>query len=402
MPPLAPLFRSAGAALLALASASSAAAQVDCDALPNPVYLQVGDTQEPLMKALGRALRDEETPLSLVYVTSGSCTNVEAIYTDVPITKNPLYIPSSSEAPDWTSKDPSRECKIEAGGHAVQIANSALFVSSCNPDEPPAGVALFQGPVQGYGFIVPKQSSERAITAEEGYFAFGFGNEGGAAPWDDEAFMFIRTVTKSTLLTLAAVLQVPAASWRGERFDKSSEVLSAVLASSEPEKTIGLLGVELYDGNRDKIDLLAFRAFGQRYAYFPDSTSTAFDKRNIRDGHYVPWSPTVWLTRVDGEGVPENEQAGYVIDLILGNHVTPEPSFDPLEKVIGVGLVPDCAMSVTRAYEAGPLSPYRPEQPCGCYYETVATGKTPPGCEACDGDNPCADGECRHGFCEAR
>lgn len=178
MPFLAARWRgAAGAALFALLPAV-AAAQVDCDTLPNPIYLQVGDTQEPLMKALGRALRDADPPVSLVYVTSGSCTNVEAIYTDVRITKNPLYVPSSSEAGGWTPKDPVLECKIAAGGHAVQIANSALFVSSCNPDDPPTGVRLFQGPVQGYGFIVPKQSSERAITAEEGYFAFGFGEEG--------------------------------------------------------------------------------------------------------------------------------------------------------------------------------------------------------------------------------
>lgn len=29
-----------------------------CSDLPNPVYLQVGDTQEPLMKQLGRRLRE--------------------------------------------------------------------------------------------------------------------------------------------------------------------------------------------------------------------------------------------------------------------------------------------------------------------------------------------------------
>jgi len=374
---------------------------------PNPVYLQVGDTQEPLMKALGRALRDDAAePTTLIYVTSGSCTNIEALYTGVPITKNPSYVPSRAENAAWKTSDPSLPCQIETGGHTVDIANSALFVSSCNPDAPPAGVGLFQGPVQGYGFIVPEQSSQKAITAEEAYFVFGFGNDSMASPWTDESQMFIRTVTKSTLLTLAATIHVPAAAWRGQRLDKSSEVLSGVLAAgttpATAEKAIGLLGVELYDKNRDKVNLLAFRAFGQRYAYFPDSTSTATDKRNIRDGHYVPWSPTLWLTQVDGSGTPDNATHKRIIDAILGNETSPPTSFEPLGLVIGVGLVPDCAMGVTRAFEAGPLSSYAPAEPCGCYYDAKVGSTSRADCAACDASTPCATGTCRHGYCEER
>jgi hypothetical protein len=379
-----------------------ASAQVDCATLQNPLYLQVGDTQEPLMKELGRALRNADAPITLIYVTSGSCTNVEALYTGVPITKNPLYVPSAAEDATWTPQKPGVECKIAAGGHPVELANSALFVSSCSPNPPPAGIKLFQGPVQGYGFVVPKQSSQRAITAEEAYFAFGFGERGMVTPWSNESQMFIRTVTKSTLLTLAATVHVPAAQWRGMRFDKSSEVQSALLASPAPEQAIGLLGVELFDRNRDKLTLLAFRAFQQRYAYFPDSTATSFDKRNLRDGHYVPWSPTVWLTKVDESGVPTNANARYVIDLILANEVTPKPKFEPIDIAISVGLVPDCAMGVTRAYEAGELSLYQPAEPCGCYFEAKATGKAPSACVACDATKPCATGACRHGYCESR
>jgi hypothetical protein len=391
------------APFLALSGAPvPAVAQESCAALPNPVYAQVGDTQEPLMKELGRRLRDEDPPITLVYLTSGSCTNIEAIYTDVPITKNMLYAPSSAEQPDWKPSDPAIECKIAAGGQQLELANSALFVSSCNPDGPPAGIKLFSGPVQPYGFVVPEGSSQRAITAEEAYFAFGFGDQSGAAPWNDERFMFIRTVTKSTLLTLAATISVPGSKWRGRRFDKSSEVMNALVASAMPEKAIGILGVELYDRNRDKLKLLAFRAFDQRYAYFPDSTSTAFDKRNVRDGHYVPWSPTVWLARVDAQGEPLDQDVGYVIDLILGDHTQPIPRFEPLDVVIDVGLVPDCAMSVTRSYEAGELAKYEPPEPCGCYYEAKTSGKTPDGCRTCEENIPCTRGSCRHGFCESR
>jgi hypothetical protein len=385
-----------------LASRQARAQVVDCDALPNPVYLQVGDTQEPLMKKLGRALRDADDPVSVVYVTSGSCTNVEAMYTGVPITKNPLYAPSTAEDAAWTSDKPAKECKVPAGGHAVDVANSALFVSSCDPSAPPAGIKLFQGPVQGYGFVVPKQSSQRAITAEEAYFAFGFGERGMATPWTNETQMFIRTVTKSTLLTLAATVRVPGAAWRGLKLDKSSEVQSGLLASPTPEQAIGILGVELFDRNRDKLTLLAFRAFGQRYAYFPDATATSFDKRNLRDGHYTPWSPTVWLTKVDAAGKPIDPRAAYVIDLILANEVTPKPKFEPIDIAIDVGLVPECAMKVNRTYEAGELSVYHPAQPCGCYFEAKATGKAPASCITCSTQTPCPSGVCRHGYCEER
>src|ERR1700759_530836 len=57
--------------------------------LTNPVVLQVGDTQTNLMHALGRKLRDNTdpggnpNPITLLFITSGSCTNIAAIYTPV-------------------------------------------------------------------------------------------------------------------------------------------------------------------------------------------------------------------------------------------------------------------------------------------------------------------------------
>jgi hypothetical protein len=384
-----------------LAYAHTAHAQQRCEELTNPLYLQVGDTQEPLMKTLGRALRDSAAkPITLVYVTSGSCTNIEAIYTDVPITMNAKFVPSTEEDAGWKTSDPPLTCTIAEAGHPVDVANSALFVSACNPDDPPDGVKLFQGPNQAYAFIVPESSSERAITAEEAYFVFGFGAAGKVSPWDDESFFAIRTVTKSTLLSLAAAIRVPGPRWKGMPFDKSSEVLSAVTSASEPGKAIGILGTELYDRNRDQVNVLAFRAFGQKLAYYPDSTASAFDKRNVRDGHYFPCAPTVWLTHVEDDK-PTNPLAEYVIGLILGNTVEPKPDFEPLESVIDVGLVPACAMKVTRSKEGGDLSLYAPEEPCGCYYESKVAEPSS-GCSACEEDDDCDAGACRHGFCEVR
>jgi hypothetical protein len=220
-------------------------------------------------------------------------------------------------------------------------------------------------------------------------------------PWNDETQMFIRTTTKSTLLSMAAAIHVPAAKWKGVPFDKSTQVLDAVSMSVTPEKAIGILGAEVYDAHRDVVSDLAFRTFQQKHAFYPDSTATSRDKKNVRDGHYVIWSPTVYLAPDDTQGVIVNPRAKYVVDMIQSRTTTPTPDFDPLATIISVGLVPDCAMKVTRAVEGGDLSLYSPAEPCGCFFESqVGTPST--GCMACTSDATCGTGKCRHGFCEAK
>ena len=314
-------FACAFVAAASLAATPSIARAVECTALPGEkVYLQIGDTQQPLIKELARHLRDSASkPLTLVYVTSGSCTNIEAFYNQTPITTNALYVPSAAEDPGWTTADPPLQCEVPVEGLPVDIANSNVFVNACDPSEPPAGVRLVQGPVQAYVLVVPEASTQVAITAEEGYFAFGFGAAGMAAPWVNEALMFIRPVTKSTLLAWAAALSVPAAKWKGARLDTSSEVLAAVSNAVDPQAAIGILGAEIYDQHRDVVNALAFRAFGQKRAYFPDSTRTSFDKQNLRDGHYTGLvAHGVPPARLCPPECPSVGNAQYVVNAILG------------------------------------------------------------------------------------
>lgn len=383
--------------LFALARAAEAA---PCDQLPNPIYLQVGDTQLNLMKRLGRALRTNTKPVTLVFVTSGSCTNIQAIYTRVPITGNMQYIPSATEDANWNpATSPTLTCTAPGAGVVPDIANSAVLNSQCTTETPPATVHLQQGPVQAYVLGVPIASSQVAITYEEAYFVFGFGAAGMVTPWIDEAQMFIRTVTKSTLLAWGANISVPADKWKGMRFDGSPAVVSALQTSIAPEKAIGILGVEVADAVRNSIRILAFRSKGQHAAYFPDSTSSARDKKNVRDGHYTVWSPTTWMDTVDGGGAPVKADARYVVDLITGKGVTPAPNFQPIDSISAVGLVPDCAMGVNRSFEGGPLSIYKPAQSCVCKYESLVVGST---CATCSATQTCASGTCRDGFCEVQ
>ncbi len=354
------------------------------------------------MKALGQQLRASTVnPITIIYYLSGSCTNINAMYTGVKLTVNPNYVPSQTDVPGWDPTQPSPTCTIDPAGVPLDLANSNVFISACTSTAMPANVGSYQGAIQPYVFIVPKASTQVAITAEEAYFVFGFGAADQVTPWNDPAFMFIRPVTKSTLVSMAANIHVPPAKWQGTQLAASTDVVNAVATSTSPAKTIGILGAEVYDQNRSTITSLAFRTFQQKHAYYPDSTSTSRDKQNLRDGHYTIWSPTVYLGPTDTMGNFVNPLAQYVVDLIVDKPATPTPDFDPLATVISVGLVPDCAMGVTRSVEGGDLSLYSPAAPCGCFFQSQV-GTAPASCVACTPSSTCTGGRGRHGFCEAK
>jgi hypothetical protein len=385
-----------------------------CSSLPGTVvYLESGDTQENLLKRLGRHLRDTAN-ITIAFSLTGSCTLTSDMYNGASIAANSTlkYIPSTAENPSWTPSQPEATCTTDATGAPIDVAISALLVQSCGLGGPPAGsnLALIQGPNQAYTFVVPTASNQTAIWAEEAYYSFGFGigNPLGP-PWNNDQFMFIRPTTKSTLVATALNIHLPPTKWKGVSEAASSDVVNAVANSSMPDATIGILGAEVYDGNRGKgIKTLAFQAFAQSAAYYPDSTSTAFDKQNLRDGHYTLWSPTVYITRVDASGVPTHPAVRYITDLVLGNPGATPPDggtpFDGLADVVSVGLIPQCAMRVSRSQDGGDLSPYAAAAPCACYYLSKVPGATgaPAGCTACGSDADCGDGGgmCVHGFCE--
>jgi hypothetical protein len=386
-----------------------------CSALPGTlVYIESGDTQENLLKRIGRHLRDNAN-ITLVFSLTGSCTLTSDMYMGNNIAGNATlkYIPSTAENPSWTTAQPEATCTTDPGGAPIDVAISALFVQSCGDGVPEAGsgLALIQGPIQAYTFVVPTASSQSAIWAEEAYYAFGFGNTNPMGPpWNNDQFMFIRPQTKSTLVATAFNIGVPPTDWKGQQLAASSDVVNAVTTSSNPEATIGILGAEVYDGDRGNgIKTLAYQAYSQHGAYYPDSTATAFDKQNLRDGHYPLWSPTVYIAKVDGNGVPTNPAVKYLTDLVLGTPGATPPdggtAFDGLADVVAVGLIPECAMGVQRSSDGGPLSVVTQAQgpSCNCYYLSQVPGATgtPAGCTACTADADCGGtGSCQHGFCE--
>lgn len=408
------LLATCSTALLLAPHAARAGTPPPCSSLPGTVlYLESGDTQEELLKVLGRKLRDQAN-ITLAFTLTGSCGIVSDLYTGSPLTGGIAlnYIPSTAEDPSWDPLQPELLCTVDPSGVPVDLGIAALFAESCGLGGPPpgAGLSAVKGPIQAYTFIVPTASAASAIWAEEAYYAFGFGNANALLPWNHQELMFIRPPSKSTLVATALNIGVPPNKWHGVPESASTDVLAAVASSPKPDPTIGIMGSEVYDANRGAgVKTLAFRAFGQQHAYFPDSQATAFDKQNVRDGHYTLWSPTIYLTPVTSDGTPRSAAVAYLEELVLGVEGAQAPdggaSFDALPDVVGVGLVPDCAMQVTRTVEGGPLSLYDPPEPCRCAFLHAIPGATdapPEGCTACTSDTACGTGKCRHGFCEVR
>jgi hypothetical protein len=231
------------------------------------------------------------------------------------------------------------------------------------------------------------------------------------APWTDPSFLFGRPTSKGkgTQISIGANIGVPNGKWQllndaDHQIDQSKDVptkMATYAATGGAEKVLGILGVEIYDPLRAMLHSLAFRAFGQTRSYWPDAKPTSFDKQNVRDGHYPLWSYVQFLYPTNGSDQKAvNLNAQLIVDLIVGNQVSLDPAFEPLDDVINANLVPVCAMNVSRSREGGPITAAPPSQPCGCYFDARATGAT--SCSACSDANPCANGVCRHGYCEVR
>jgi hypothetical protein len=378
-----------------------------CASLVNPLYIMSGDTQVPVLKTLGKALRQGPNPVTLVWYATGSCTIIDALYNGTPLKQVPSYIPDD---PSWdasTGTVPS--CALESAGHSIDIGIPIVFPEACAPSTtPPADLVAFKGPVQSMIFVVPHSASPEAISSAQAKLVFGQGTAGNVAPWLDPTFYFVRPPTKGTQVSLGALIGLPAAQWLGQQINLSPDVATKVATSTSPEKTIGILGSEILDSgsNRANLKALAFQAAGQTNGFLPDSTATAFDKRSVREGHYAAWAHVFYLTKVassvdGGVAQPVNANAKLLIDILTDAPNAGIPSgLDPVALVANKGLVPLCAMTVTRSTEGGNLSLFAHPDPCGCYYESKV-GTAPASCVACSAASPCAAGTCRHGFCEA-
>ena len=379
------------------------------ETLANPV-LVLGATGFP-MSTIAKAMGKSAT---IVFHETGSCDGVAAMVLERKMT-GPSVI--------YDLKGVETACTISTA-QPPDITLSALFAQSCAnqgglaaPVALPSTIADLQGPISPIIFAVPATSSQRAISAEAAYRVYGLGSLSRVAPWEDEQYIFQRRPGSGNQLAVSLTLGIDVASFRGRDSNGSSHMLDALLASDQPEKTIGISSSEIVDPNRDVMHSLAYQHFGQRAAFYPDSDRGMYDRRNVRDGHYFMWIPLHLLVRTrgsepvaavssvldpDGTRAAARDAATKLLAYVMVNREkAPLPAVDLFGALKAEGTVPQCAMKVTRKLEGAPLEPFTPPVACGCAYEAASPGSAPASCVSCTDSFQCSGGQtCSFGYCE--
>ncbi len=392
---------SAALAFGAASLSAGAARAADCTTLPSPVYVTGSSAAKGVLGKVAAVLASQN--VTVVYLSQGSCVGVAAAVTSTPAPY------TGAGLSYWDTTGAELKCDLAAPGAPFDIGISDVFADTCMPlpNGLPNYVTDFLGPVQAMTFVVPNTSNEKSISAEAAYFVFGFGNGSGVAPWTDESLMFVRTASSGTQAMIGTAIGVPANQWKGVMGASSSAVVSALNMvngggnAASQAKAIGILAADVADSNRTTLRALAYRHFGQNCGYLPDSAPNKFDKRNVRDGHYAIWGPLHLLKRNDTN--PGNQlDIQKTIDYLTGTQEPPGVDLIAFEAQNHV--IPQCAMRVKRTQEVGPMTPFSPSKPCGCYYEFNAN--TTSSCQTCQKAADCPAGySCPlyngMGFCEA-
>lgn len=355
----------------------------------------------PLMRAVQPLLSKEAVPYRAVFQNSSSCAGVTAIFTSATM-KNPANVALGGWAFYFDSNGVQQNCKLPDGGVPIAIGVSDLYAETCNATYHAGGdVAEYFGPVVPFVLSVPTMSSEQSISVAALHQVFGLGGKapGGSglkdAPWNDYLNFAIRNSGAASTVLTALLADVPADKFWGIDRLSTDNLRDSLLAApkSAQSSSIGILSVDYNDKNRGNLRALFLQSPGQKSGYQPDSSPAAFDKANVRDGHYPLWGYVHFFTSSNGgSGVSDVARA-----MVLKFNV-PKLDQDLLDDIIDASLIPACAMKVTRTSEIGEFAPQKDLQ-CGCYFDS-RTRKTE--CATCATSSDCGNKqECNYGFCEA-
>ena len=369
------------------------------------LYVAGSSAVRPFLAEVAKVLLLEGT--TVVYQSQGSCTGVSAIFETDPSKRLVKDIPAKdTKAANYAiffgTDGSAKECFLDATNTGawptVDIGVSDVFADSCGYAQSPAvEITDYFGPVQPFAFVVPSASSQRVISREAGYLAFGLGGYSGAAlPWTDPAYFFVRNASSGTQQMMARALGVPADQWWGVDRGGSGAVVKGLTLLVDPlvaEKSIGILSTDFTEKDRANLRVLAFQPSGASCGVLPDASATSREKRNVREGLYPIWGPLHLFARTTN-GLPSDTAGALVLKFAT-------PKIDPavLQAETDGGVVPQCAMKVTRTSEMGEIKPYKPPFSCGCYYDQRTNGKTD--CKTCQVPADCGAGDsCNLGYCE--
>lgn len=393
------------AATTSTSSTSDAAPPPYCSGIsPYVVYVAGANALLPFLSVVATLAPTGANYYTLVYANSGSCGGVAS-----QLDADPARHVAKGAAVYFDNSGVSHPCLLDAAGDAVDVGLSDVYASTCGEPNPTAGgsVAEYLGPIQPMAMVVPQSSSQASITAAQAHVIFGTGGAGVAAPdastfpWTDPSLYFVRNATSGVQLLLAASINVPATQWWGVDRGSSSNVKTQLEAvdPSKADQAIGILSTDDAEAERGKLKYLAFQAVGQDCAYYPDSSFTSKDKENVRNGHYPVWGPIHLFATTTGS------EPSLAAQSIVTRFSLTKLDQSVLNATIDTGLIPQCAMTVTRSSELGPVTTQAPDYQCACYMDSRIVGAAAPGCVTCDSGDDCTGvagkPSCNYGYCEA-
>ncbi len=367
-----------------------------CSSLPSPVYVMGSSGLSNIAAELGTLA--SVVPITVVYMSAHSCDGPKSIIVNETATQAGV-----TTATYWDVSSTAHTCALDANTQNADIGLSNVFAEQClTLPQGASGVGDFRGPVTPGVLVAPSTSMQKTISAEALYYIVGLGS-GAVAPWTSPNYVFVSGSTNSggVQLQVGLGIGVPSGQWIGTKFGSSAQNLADLTTSPQPDATLGVMSTDQAesDATSTTVKELAYQDFGQSCGYYPNSTATSQDKRNVRDGHYPIWGFTHMFAKVNAQSVPINPTAATIIGYFTGNMPTPTGNF--LQYVINSHLVPTCAMRVTRSSEMGKLSAYTASPSCGCYFDSITTGAS--SCQACSASTDCPDSapHCNLGYCEA-
>ena len=420
----------AGGSILAT-SPLAHAANPACNSYAHPVYLAGSTAAPPMLSEIAVSLGSS---VSIIYTSVGSCVGLNDVLTATAEPAAAVYM-DPTNASNQIACDPTNGGT--STGNNIDVGISDVYPSTCaaysNIPVLTATQKDFPGPIQAMVLAAQKTSTESSISAEAAYVVFGWaGQTNTVAPWTDPAQMFIRKPTSGTESMIAWAIGLPPTKWLAQSpFDGGAaqhesgnpQVVTALQGAASANAAIGILSTEYLDLNRATLKALAFQAKDphtggdQDCGYLPDSSSTAFDKLNVRQGRYAIFGPVHFVSNVDASGnpIPNTNNTGsaaadiaQVVNYVNAKNLSTAQQQTLIQAAQKAYTVPECAMEVTTNSEIGALASYQPTGACGCYYESLAQGGTTTSsyCRTCSADADCADAgiykKCNFGYCEAQ
>jgi hypothetical protein len=404
----------------------------NCEDVPefaNAVFGAGGSAVSPDLSQVAHAIAASsasgDDKFTVFYWAPSACTGYRAFKDGVsPATAQSFtyYVGTGSKPADW-------EKKCNGTSLPLTFSHMGSEVEFCNGETKPSDIGDFPAPIQTVNVITHKDNSvDTAISAEALHFIYGYGQNGQVAPWTEGAGVVQRDDTSFVHNYLAAAIKVPntgfwwdvtpnynPADHGGDADPKAGFaknhvksngdtfkfIVDFVTGGGAPTQTLGYISGSQADFARDRVKSLAFRAFDQDCAVYPDKDQNSFDKLNVRLGRYALWAPGHFFAKVtDGQIV--GDKAKKLIGWFGGTEPVPG-DVDLKRAVIAAGDIPECAMQAYRDTAVGPIYSYAPRKPCGCFFETVASGAQPAACNACNADSECPESgqKCNFGYCEA-